>query len=146
MSSLQIATNTFILPCVILTIVRKAFCIVKHYALTKFVLRIFFFHNHYNNLEKWLSERVYREKLVIKEILKARSQSSKSLSDNKKMSRNDDRATFNNTYYLVFKSIRNILEESHILLAPDEQHGKVFTNIPRAGFKNSKSLKDHLIR
>ena len=58
--------------------------------------------------------------LVIKEILKARSQSSKSLLDNKKMSRNDDRPTFNNTYYLLFKSIRNILEESHILLAPDE--------------------------
>ena len=55
------------------------------------------------------------------------------------MSRNDDRATFNNTYYLVFKSIRNILEESHILLAPDEQHGKVFTNIPRAVLKTVKA-------
>ena len=40
--SLQIATNTFILPRVTLTIVRKAFRIVKHYALTEFVLRIIF--------------------------------------------------------------------------------------------------------
>ena len=39
-SSLQIVTNTFILPRVTLTIVRKAFHIVKHYVLTEFALRI----------------------------------------------------------------------------------------------------------
>ena len=49
-------------------------------------------------------------------------------------------------YYPVSKNIRNILEELHILLAPDEQHQKVFTDIPRIGFKNGKSLKDHLVR
>ena len=62
------------------------------------------------------------------------------------MSRNDDRVTFNITYYPVFKNIRIVLEELHILLAPDEQHRKVFTDIPRIGFKNGKSLKDHLVR
>ena len=62
------------------------------------------------------------------------------------MSRNDERVTFNITYYPVFKNIRNILEELHILLAPDEQHSKVFTDIPRMGFKNGKSFKDHLVR
>ena len=62
------------------------------------------------------------------------------------MSRNDDRVTFNITYYPVFKNIRIVLEELHILLAPDEQHRNVFTDIPRIGFKNGKSLKDHLIR
>ena len=61
------------------------------------------------------------------------------------MSRNDERVTFNITYYPVFKNIRNILEELHILLVPDEQHRKVFTNIPRIGFKNGKSLKDHIL-
>ena len=34
----------------------------------------------------------------------------------------------------------------HSLLAPDEQYRKVFTDIPRIGFKNGKSLKDHLVR
>ena len=58
------------------------------------------------------------------------------------MSRNDDRVM----YYLVFKNIRNILEELDILLAPDEQHRKVFIDIPRIGFKNGKSLKDHPIK
>ena len=47
--------------------------------------------------------------------------------------------------YPVSKN-RNILEELHILLAPDEQHQKVFTDIPRISFKNGKSLKDHLVR
>ena len=62
------------------------------------------------------------------------------------MSKNDEKVTFNITYYPVFKNIRNILEELHILLAPDEQDKKVFTDIPRIGFKNGKSLKHHLVR
>ena len=62
------------------------------------------------------------------------------------MSRNDNRVTFNITYYPVFKNITVVLEGLHILLAPDQQHRNVFTDIPRIGFKNSKSLKDHLVR
>ena len=61
------------------------------------------------------------------------------------MPRNDDRVTFNITYYLVFKN-RNILEELHILLAPDEHHRIVFADIPRICFKYGKSLKKYLIR
>ena len=87
MSSLQIVTNTFILPRVTFTIVRKAFHTVKHYALTEFVLRIIFFDIYCNNLEKWLSERAYSEKLVRKEILKARSQSRETLLGKEEMSR-----------------------------------------------------------
>ena len=93
-----------------------------------------------------LSERGYSEKLVHKEILKARSQSRETLLDKEKMSRNDDRVTFNITHYPVFKNIRIILEELHILIAPNEQHREVFTDIPRIGFKNGKSLKDYLVR
>ena len=52
-----------------------------------------------------------------------------------------DRVTFNITYYPVFKNIGIVLEELHILLAPDEQHRNVFTDIPRICFKNGKSLK-----
>ena len=57
------------------------------------------------------------------------------------MSRNDDRVTFNITYYPAFKNIRIVLEELHILLAPDELHRKLFTDIPRIGFKNGSSGK-----
>ena len=44
---------------------------------------------------------------------------------------------FNIMYYPVAKN-RDILEELHILLAPDEQHRKVFKDIPRLGFKAVK--------
>ena len=81
-----------------------------------------FFDIHCNNLEKWLSERGYSEKLVRKEILKARNKSRETLLNKEKMSRNDNRVTFNITYYPFFKNIRIALEELHILLAPDEQH------------------------
>ena len=81
-----------------------------------------FFDIYCNNLEKWLSERGYSEKLVRKEILKARSQSRENLLNKEKMSRNDNRFTFNITYYPFFKNITIVLKELHILLVPDEQH------------------------
>ena len=65
---MQIATNTFIIPHVTLTILRKAF-----------VLRIIFFDISFDKLEKWPNERGYNEKLVSKKILKARSQSRETL-------------------------------------------------------------------
>ena len=104
MSSLQIVTNIFILPCVTLTIVKKAFRVVKHYALTEFALRIIsltFIVKNWKNVKK---------------------------------------------YYPAFKNIRIILEETHTLLTPNEQHRKVFTDIPGIYFKNGKILKDHLVR
>ena len=54
--------------------------------------------------------------------------------------------TLNITYYSVFQNVRNILQELHILLTPDKEHKKVFQNILVVGFRNGKSLKDHLAR
>ena len=96
-------------------------------------------------MRKWLSERGYIKKFVCKDVLKASNQLREALLDKEKMSKNDDRVTFDITYYYpVFKN-RNILEELHILRAPDEQYRRVFTDIPRICFKNGKSLKDHLV-
>ena len=33
-----------------------------------------------------------------------------------------------------------------MLLAPDKEHKKVFPDVPVAGFRNGKSLKDYLVR
>ena len=49
-------------------------------------------------------------------------------------------------YYTVFQNVRNILQELHIPLTPDQTHKKVFQDIPVVGFLNGKSLKDHLVR
>ena len=50
------------------------------------------------------------------------------------------------TYYPVFKDARKILKELHLLLTPDQAHKRVFSEVPIIGFKNAKSLKDHLVR
>ena len=70
--------------------------------------------------------------------------SRETLLDKEKMSRNDDRVTFN-INILCLKNIRIILKKFNILLASEEQHRKVLTDIPRIGFKNGESLKDHLV-
>ena len=54
--------------------------------------------------------------------------------------------TFNITYYPPFQNVRNIMQELHLLIAPDKDHKKVFPNVPVVQFHNSKSLKDYLIR
>ena len=61
------------------------------------------------------------------------------------MLRNNERVTFNITYYPMFKNI-SILEELHILLTPDEQRRKLFIDVPRIGFKNGNSLNNYLVR
>ena len=53
----------------------------------------------------------------------------------------EPKLTFNITYYPVFQNIRNILQELHLLLAPDKKHKKVFPDVRVAGFRNGKSLK-----
>ena len=49
------------------------------------------------------------------------------------------------TYYPVFKDVRKILKELHLLLTPDQAHKKVFSEVPITGFKNAKSLMDHFV-
>ena len=41
---------------------------------------------------------------------------------------------------------KKILAELHLLLTPDVAHKDVFTNAPLIGFKNDRSLKNHLVR
>ena len=48
----------------------------------------------------------------------------------------ESKLTFNITYYPVFQNMRNILQELHLLLAPDKEHEKVFPDVPVVGFHN----------
>ena len=91
-------------------------------------------------------ERGYHGKMIRKQILRAREHSRKDLLEREKAKTSEPRLTFNITYYPVFQNIRNILQELHLLLAPDKEHKKVFPNVPVVGFRNSKNLKDYLVR
>ena len=104
------------------------------------------FDRRYNDLEKWLIERGYSEPEVRKQILRARGSSRDSLLDGEDNREEQNKITFNLTYYPVFQNVKKILAELHLLLTPDVAHKAVFTNVPTIGFKNDRSLKDHLIR
>ena len=84
--------------------------------------------------------------MVRKQVLRAREHSRESLLEKMKPESNQRKLTFNITFYPVFQNVRNILRELHILLATDQEHKKVFQDIPVVGFRNGKSLKDHLVR
>ena len=48
--------------------------------------------------------------------------------------------------YPVFRDVRKILEELHVILASDDGHKKVFHDVPIIGFKIDKNLKLYLVR
>ena len=91
-------------------------------------------------------ESGYNGKMIRKQILRAREHSRKDLLEREKAATSKPKLTFNTNYYPVFQNNRNILEELHLLLAPDKKHTKVFPNAPVVGFRNGKSLKDYLVR
>ena len=84
--------------------------------------------------------RGYNGKMMRKQILAAREHSRKELPEREKTETSEQTITFNITYYPVFQKIRNILQELHLLLAPDKEHKRVFPNEPVVGFCNGKSL------
>ena len=49
-------------------------------------------------------------------------------------------------YYPAFRNVTSTIEELHILLTPNKEHKKVFTDVSVVGFRNGKSLKDYLVR
>ena len=99
-----------------------------------------------NYLEKWLMERGYSQRLVRMQILKARGESMDSFLERGNTRTSEGKLTFNITYYPAFQNVRSILQELQILLAPDKEHKKVFTEIPIVGFRNGKSIKDYQVR
>ena len=99
-----------------------------------------------NNLEKWLMERDYNERMVRTQILKARGQSRNSLFEWGNTRTSESKLTFNMTYYPAFQNVRSILQVLQILLAPDKKDKKVFSGVAIVELPNGKSLKGCLVR
>ena len=97
-------------------------------------------------MEVCLKERGYSDKLVRRQILKARKFSRSEVLNKKKCVGNKNRFVFNITYHPVFLKLKNILSEIHLLLTPDGENGKGFKKIPIIGFRRAKSLKDILVK
>ena len=105
-----------------------------------------FFDKRCNDLEKYLLERGYSEKMVPKETLWARPIPRDALLEKVNNQEKQNKITFNITYHPVFRDVRKILEELHVILASDDGHMKVFPDVPIIYFKINKNLKAHLVR
>ena len=79
-------------------------------------------------------ERGYSERMVMTQILKARGESRDSLFERGNTKTSDSKLSFNITYYPDFQTVRSILEELQVLLAPDKEHKNVFPEILMVGF------------
>ena len=98
-----------------------------------------FFDKRCNELEIWLKERGYSDKLVRGQILKARKFSRSEVLNKQKRMGNKSRIVFNITYHPVFSKLKNVLSEIHLLSTPDREHRKVFEKVPIIGFRRAKS-------
>ena len=81
-----------------------------------------FFDQRCNELEHWLHERGYSERVVRQEILKARKIPRNELLEKEHNHPEEIKLTFYITYYPAFQNTKTILEELQILLTPDKEH------------------------
>ena len=79
-----------------------------------------FFEKRCNDLEKYLLERGYSQKMVRKEILRVRAIPRDALLEKVNNQEKQNKRTFNITYHPVFRNVRKILEELHVILASDD--------------------------
>ena len=99
-----------------------------------------------NDLEKWLMERGYNEKMIRKQILSGQEYSTNDLLEKEKQQMPEKKLTFNIAYYPAFQNVRKIMEELRLLLTLNKEHRKVFPDMPVVGFRNGKRLKDYLVK
>ena len=99
-----------------------------------------------NQLEEWLLTRNYNPNMVREQILKARSHKRSDLLNKNKNISNNERVVFSLPYHPILKDFQKVLNELHIILTHNEEHKKVFKDIPMIGWRKPKSLKDHLVK
>ena len=75
-----------------------------------------------NVLEKYLLETGYSEKMIRKEILRAIAIPRDALLEKVNNQEKQKKITFNITYHPVFRNVRKILEELHVILESDDGH------------------------
>ena len=85
-----------------------------------------FFDKRCNDLQKYLLERGYSEKMVRKEILRVRAIPNDALLEKVNNQEKPNKITFNITYHPVFLDVRKTLEELHVILASDDSIRKYF--------------------
>lgn len=98
-----------------------------------------------NELEAWLLPRGYSDKLARTHILRARKFKRDDLLDQVRKKDSSRKLVLNLTYP-SYSKVKNILQNIHILLAPNQEHRDVYPSPPILDFKRGKNLKDMLVR
>ena len=91
-----------------------------------------FFDQRCNQLEKWLLDRGYSDKLVRGQILKARKFKRNELLNRERLDKKDPKLVLNITYHPSFFKLKNVLKEIHLLLTLDEKHRSTFPDVLNA--------------
>ena len=81
----------------------------------------------------------YSKKMILQEILRARAFPRDAALEKVDNQEKQSKITFNITNNSVFRDVRKILEELHVILASDDRHKKVFPDVPMIGFKVIKT-------
>ena len=81
----------------------------------------------------------YSKKMILQEILRARAFPRDAALEKVDNQEKQNKITFNITNNSVFRDVRKILEELHVILASNDRHKKVFPDVPMIGFKVIKT-------
>ena len=84
--------------------------------------------------------------MVQKQILKSSKFSRAKLLNSQRKKENQDKIVLNIAYHPSLAQLKVIMTRIHLLLTPDNEHNKVFRDVPIIGFRRAKSLKDILVR
>ena len=98
-------------------------------------------------LQDWLLERGYPERLVKEQIDRAKLEDRDGLLDRVCNRTKEDRDVLVLSYHpSLSKKVHSIVKNAHPLLQYDEEHRKVFSEIPMVSYRRAKSLSDILVR
>ena len=107
------------------------------------------FERRASDLNKWLTSRGHDVNLVKTQIEKARNLDRNALLDDVYSKINQENKLFLVVTFhpALTKRIYEILKSNHnILTASDEQHKKIFSDVPSVSFRRCKTIKDILVR
>lgn len=142
---IHLSTST--LHCVTHTNALSRFLIVKPCDSTEYARTISFYHNRCNQLEKWLSNGNYKQKLAREQTLKARAVSMDTLLNNKSKPQVMDHLVHDLTQPSLLKGFQKVLNEVLILLTlMQEQNTEFGEKPPMIRWRNARILQDYLLR
>ena len=106
------------------------------------------FESRVSDLKRWLLSRAHKEDVINSQIDKARRFDRDALLSDVNQRVNDP-----NKIYLVVtyhpalsKKLYDILRDNHNILHTDEEHRRVFSEVPMVSFRRAKTIKDVLVR